>query len=166
MRGRSDPDDPRPHTPPRNTTISPNPTPPERLQVAIVASEYNFDVTLLMLERAKEEIAFLGGTLGPVLKTPGVFDMPLAVDRLLRRPDVDALVALGAVIEGETQHDEVVMQQAARKLADLSVQHGKPVGLGITGPGETRLQAQDRIENAAQAVRAVVKMVRRLRDLG
>ncbi|MHB1932375.1 MAG: 6,7-dimethyl-8-ribityllumazine synthase [Thermoplasmata archaeon] len=146
--------------------MSPNPTPPERLQVAIVASEYNFDVTLLMLERAKEEIAFLGGTLGPVLKTPGVFDMPLAVDRLLRRPDVDALVALGAVIEGETQHDEVVMQQAARKLADLSVQHGKPVGLGITGPGETRLQAQDRIENAAQAVRAVVKMVRRLRDLG
>ncbi|MFG1530056.1 MAG: 6,7-dimethyl-8-ribityllumazine synthase [Thermoplasmata archaeon] len=146
--------------------MSPNPPPPERLQVAIVASEYNFDVTLLMLERAKEEIGFLGGTLGPVLKTPGVFDMPLAVDRLLRRPDVDALVALGAVIEGETQHDEVVMQQAARKLADLSVQHGKPVGLGITGPGETRLQAQDRIENAAQAVRAVVKMVRRLRDLG
>ncbi|EQD48896.1 6,7-dimethyl-8-ribityllumazine synthase, partial [mine drainage metagenome] len=136
------------------------------LQVAIVASEYNFDVTLLMVERAKEEIEFLGGTLGPVFKTPGVFDMPLAVDRLLARPDVDALVALGAVIEGETQHDEVVMQQAARKLADLSVQHGKPVGLGITGPGETRLQAQDRIENAAQAVRAVVKMVRRLRDLG
>jgi 6,7-dimethyl-8-ribityllumazine synthase len=139
---------------------------PESVRVAIVASEYNFDVTLLMLERAKEEIAFLGGTMGPLLKTPGVFDMPLAVDRLLARDDVDALVALGAVIEGETQHDEVVMQQAARKLADLSVQHGKPVGLGITGPGETRLQAQDRIENAAQAVRAVVKMVRRLRDLG
>ncbi len=146
--------------------MSPNQTPRESLQVAIVASEYNFDVTLLMLERAKEEIAFLGAALGPVLKTPGVFDMPLAVDQLLRRPEVDALVALGAVIEGETQHDEVVMQQAARKLADLSVQHGKPVGLGITGPGETRLQAQDRIENAAQAVRAVVKMVRRLRDLG
>ena len=133
--------------------------------VAIVASEFNYDVTLLMLERAKEEVEFLGATLGPVMKTPGVWDMPLAAKVLLGRDDVDALVALGAVIEGETNHDEVVMNQAARKLTDLSVEFGKPVGLGISGPGETRLQAQDRVENAGNAVRAVVKMVRRLREL-
>jgi 6,7-dimethyl-8-ribityllumazine synthase len=136
------------------------------IRVAIVASEYNFDVTLLMLERAKEEVEFLGATLGPVVKTPGVYDMPLAVKVLYGRRDVDAVVALGAVIEGETGHDEVVMNQAARKLTDLSVEYGKPLGLGISGPGETRLQAQDRIENAGNAVRAVVKMVRRLRELG
>jgi 6,7-dimethyl-8-ribityllumazine synthase len=136
------------------------------VRVAIVASEYNFDVTLLMLERAKEEVEFLGAKLGPVVKTPGVYDMPLAVKVLFGRSDVDAVVALGAVIEGETGHDEVVMNQAARKLTDLSVEFGKPLGLGISGPGETRLQAQDRIENAGSAVRAVVKMVRRLRDLG
>ncbi len=135
------------------------------LRVAIAVSEFNFDVTLLMLERAKEEVTFLGASLGPVVKTPGVFDIPLAAKRLLARPDVDAVVALGAVIEGETHHDEVVMQQAARKLADLAVDSGKPVGLGISGPGETRLQAQDRIENAANAVRAVVKMLQRLREL-
>jgi 6,7-dimethyl-8-ribityllumazine synthase len=135
------------------------------VRVAIVASEFNYDVTLLMLERAKEEVDFLGASLGPVFKTPGVYDVPLAAQALLRRKDVDAVVALGAVIEGETDHDEVVMNQAARKLADLAVEHGKPVGLGISGPGETRLQAQDRIENAANAVRAVVKMVRRLREL-
>ena len=137
----------------------------EKATIAIAVSEFNYDVTLLMLERAKEEVEFLGATLGPVVKTPGVFDMPLAVKVLYGRPDVDAVVALGAVIEGETQHDEVVMNQAARKLTDLSVEHGKPLGLGISGPGETRLQAQDRIENAATAVRAVVKMVRRLREL-
>jgi 6,7-dimethyl-8-ribityllumazine synthase len=135
------------------------------IRVAIVASEFNYDVTFLMLERAKEEIDFLGATLGPVVKTPGVYDVPLAVKVLFGRSDVDAAVALGAVIEGETDHDEVVMHQAARKLVDLSVEYGKPVGLGISGPGETRLQAQDRIENAGNAVRAVVKMVRRLRDL-
>jgi len=133
--------------------------------VAIVVSEFNYDVTLLMLERAKEEVSFLGATLGPVVKTPGVFDMPLAAKVLYEKDDVDAVVALGAVIEGETQHDEVVMNQAARKLTDLSVEYEKPIGLGISGPGETRLQAQDRIENAGNAVRAVVKMVRRLRDL-
>ena len=134
--------------------------------VAIVASEYNFDITHMMLERAKEEVDFLGASLGPVVKTPGVYDIPLAVKVLFGRPDVDAVVALGAVIEGETGHDEVVMNQAARKLTDLSVEFGKPLGLGISGPGETRLQAQDRIENAGNAVRAVVKMVRRLRELG
>ncbi|MEM0128544.1 MAG: 6,7-dimethyl-8-ribityllumazine synthase [Thermoplasmata archaeon] len=139
--------------------------PGEGIRVAIAASEYNFDVTFAMLERAKEEIAFLGATLGPVVKTPGVYDLPLATRVLLSRRDVDAVVALGAVIEGETQHDEVVMQQAARKLADLAVDLGKPVGLGISGPGETRLQAQDRIENAGHAVRAAVKMVRRLREI-
>ncbi|MCI4338861.1 MAG: 6,7-dimethyl-8-ribityllumazine synthase [Thermoplasmata archaeon] len=134
--------------------------------VAIVASEYNYDITLMMLERAKEEVDFLGATLGPVVKTPGVYDMPLAVKVLFGRSEVDAVVALGAVIEGETNHDEVVMNQAARKLTDLSVEFGKPLGLGISGPGETRLQAQDRIENAGNAVRAVVKMTRRLRELG
>jgi len=136
-----------------------------RIRIGIAVSEFNFDVTLLMLERAKEEVAFLGATLGPVVKTPGVFDIPLAARALLARSDVDAIVALGAVIEGETGHDEVVMQQATRKLADLAVESGKPVGLGISGPGETRLQAQDRIENAANAVRAVVKMVGRLREV-
>jgi 6,7-dimethyl-8-ribityllumazine synthase len=135
------------------------------VRVALVASEFNYDVTFLMVERAKEEVDFLGASLGPVVKTPGVYDIPLAVSALFRRKDVDAVVALGAVIEGETNHDEVVMNQAARKLADLSVEHGKPLGLGISGPGETRLQAQDRIENAANAVRAVIKMVRRLREI-
>ncbi len=135
------------------------------VRLALVGSEYNFDITQMMLERAREEATFLGATVGPVVKTPGVYDMPLMVQRLLQRKDVDAVVAVGAVIEGETGHDDVVMNQAARKLIDLSVEYGKPVSLGISGPGETRLQAQDRIENAANAVRAAVKMTQRLREL-
>jgi len=135
------------------------------IRVALVASEFNYDVTMMMLERAREEIVFLGARVGPVVKTPGVYDMPLAVKLLFDRSDVDAVVTLGAVIEGETDHDQVVMNQAARKLTDLSVEYEKPLGLGISGPGETRLQAQDRIENAANAVRAVVKMVRRMEEI-
>ncbi|MGI0151868.1 MAG: 6,7-dimethyl-8-ribityllumazine synthase, partial [Thermoplasmata archaeon] len=129
------------------------------VKVALVASEFNFDVSTMMLERAREEVEFLGAQVGPVVRTPGVYDMPLAVKALFDRTDVDAVVVVGAVIEGETGHDAVVMNQAARKLVDLSVEYGRPVGLGVSGPGETRLQAQDRIENAAAAVRAVVKMV-------
>jgi 6,7-dimethyl-8-ribityllumazine synthase len=135
------------------------------VRIAIVGSEFNYDITTVMIERAREEIDFLGAELGPVVKTPGVYDMPIAVQALMGRKDVDAVVTLGAVIEGETNHDEVIMNQAARKLTDLSVEFSKPLGLGISGPGETRLQAQDRIENAAAAVRSVVKMVRRLREI-
>ena len=135
------------------------------IRIALVGSEFNYDITTVMLERAREEVEFLGAILGPVVKTPGVYDMPLAVRALMERKDVDAVVTLGAVIEGETSHDEVIMNQAARKLTDLAVEYGKPLGLGISGPGETRLQAQDRIENAAGAVRSVVKMVRRLREI-
>jgi len=135
------------------------------IRIAIVGSEFNYDITMMMIERAREEIDFLGAELGPVVKTPGVYDMPIAVQALMSRKDVDAVVTLGAVIEGETSHDEVIMNQAARKLTDLSVEFSKPLGLGISGPGETRLQAQDRIENAAAAVRSVVKMVGRLREI-
>src|SRR4029077_17395819 len=95
--------------------------------VALVASEFNYDVTMMMLERAREEVEFLGAKLGPVVKTPGVYDMPLAVKLLFDRSDVDAVVTLGAVIEGETDHDQVVMNQAARKLTALSVEFGKPI---------------------------------------
>ena len=69
-------------------------------------------------------------------------------------------VALGAVIEGETDHDEIVIQHAARKIIDISLENDKPVGLGITGPGMSRNQAQARIENAKSAVEACVKLIR------
>ncbi|MEK6976996.1 MAG: 6,7-dimethyl-8-ribityllumazine synthase, partial [Candidatus Hydrothermarchaeota archaeon] len=85
--------------------------------------------------------------------------------RLLEKKDVGGVVTLGAVIEGETKHDEIVIQQAARKIVDLSIEYNKPVSLGIAGPGLSRLQAHERVEYAKRAVEAVVKMARRLEEL-
>ncbi len=135
----------------------------EEIKIGIVVSEFHYDITMMMLERAKEHAEFLGAKVEKVIKVPGVFDMPLAIKMLLQDMNIDGVVALGAVIEGETEHDEVVMQQAARKIVDLAVQYEKPVGLGITGPGMTRLQAEERIDRAKQAVEAVVKMYKRLK---
>ncbi len=137
----------------------------DKINLGIVVSEYNYDITMMMLERAKEHAEFLGAEVKYVLKAPGTFDIPLLVRKLLEKNDVDAVVTLGAVIEGETEHDEIVMQNAARKIEDLSVEFGKPVTLGISGPGESRLQAEARIEKARDAVEAAVKLVRRLRDI-
>jgi 6,7-dimethyl-8-ribityllumazine synthase len=141
-----------------------------RVRLAFVVSKFNFDITYLMLQRALSHAELLGAEVKVVVKVPGAFEIPAAAAKLLKRDDVDAVVTLGAVIQGETKHDEVVAHQTARKLLDLSVQFGKPVSLGIIGPGATRAQAHERVdEYAKRAVEAAVEAsskLRRLDELG
>ena len=134
-----------------------------KIRIGAVVSEFNYDITMMMMERAKEHAQFLGAEITQTIKVPGVFDMGLGIKKLLERKDIDGVIAIGAVIEGETEHDEIVIQHASRKIADLSIEYNKPIGLGISGPGMTRLQAQERIERAKGAVEAVVKMHKRLK---
>ncbi len=131
-------------------------------KIGLVAAEFNYEVTMLMIERAKAEAEFLGVKIVKEIKVPGVFEIPLAVKRMLEKDDVDAVITIGAVITGETKHDEVVVAQASRKVMDLGLEYDKPVGFGITGPGMTELQAMDRIEKGRDVVDAVVKMLQRL----
>ena len=136
----------------------------EKVKLAFVVAEFNYDITHMMLQRAKSHAEFLGAEVVDVIWTPGSFDMPLAIEKLLQKEDVDAVVTLGCVIQGETKHDEVVAQHSARKIMDLSLQYGKPVALGVSGPGETYLQAKQRIDGyAKRSVEAAVKMVKRLK---
>lgn len=137
----------------------------KNMKIGIVVSEFNFDITMMMLERAKEHARFLGANVEKVVNVPGVFDIPLAVKKLLEKKEIDGVVTLGAVIEGETEHDEIVIQHAARKITDLALEYSKPVSLGITGPGMSRLQAEERIERAKDAVESVVKMHRRMKEI-
>jgi len=135
----------------------------QKIRIGAVVSEFNYDITNVMLERAKEHAKFLDAEITNTVQVPGVFDMGLAVKKLLENKNIDGVIALGAVIEGETEHDDIVIQHAARKIADLAIEYNKPVGLGITGPGMTRLQAEKRIERAKGAVETVVKMHKRLK---
>ena len=133
------------------------------VKLGLVTSEFHWDICGPMLDFAKRHAAFLEAQVVAEVLVPGVFEIPLAAKKLLGRQDVDAVVALGAVIEGETKHDEIVMQHASRKLIDLSLDYSKPVALGISGPGMTRLQAQERVnEFARRAVEAAVKTTKRL----
>ncbi len=138
----------------------------EVIRLAIVVAEFNYDVTRLMLERALEYARFLGAQVTYIVKAPGAYDMPILVRELLGKDDVDAVVTLGAIITGATKHDEVIAHQVARKLMDLALEFGKPVTLGISGPGMNRLQAFERVDDyARRAVEAAVKLVRRLKKL-
>lgn len=136
------------------------------INLAIVVSEFNSEVTFKMLERAKSHAEKVNAKISHVLYVPGAFDMPLAVESLLKKRSVDAVVTLGAVIKGDTRHDDIVAENAARLIADLSLKYGKPVALGITGPGMTVNQAIERAGPVpARAVEAAANMVIRLRKL-
>lgn len=129
------------------------------MRISIVVAEFNYDVTSRMYEVAKERAAALDLEIVHTAWVPGVFDMPVVADALLRRDDVDGVAALGAVIKGQTKHDEIIAHSTARALADLSVKHGKPVSLGITGPGMQERHAFARIRPVAErAMEALLKI--------
>jgi len=136
------------------------------VKLAIVVAEFNYDVTQLMLQKALDHARFLGAEVTYVVKAPGVFDVPALLADVVRKDDVDAVAVLGAVIQGATRHDELVANQAARKILDISVDSGKPVALGVIGPGANRMQALERVEEyARRAIEAAVKMAKRRRAL-
>jgi len=136
------------------------------LNIAIVVSEFNNEITSKMLEVALEKAKNLKLNIKYTCKVPGVFDMPIVIDSLLKKKDIDAVVTLGAVIKGQTKHDELITNTAVRVITDLSIKYQKPVTLGITGPGMSERQAQARIRPVAErAVEAAEKIVDQLRKI-
>lgn len=137
-----------------------------KIKIAIVVSEFNRSITFQMLDTAKSQAQKVNADIKYVCYVPGSFDMPLILEELLKKRDVDAVVTLGAVIKGETRHDEIVAENAARLIADLSLKHGKPVALGITGPNITIEQARNRVRVVPiRAVNAAVNMAIRIKRL-
>lgn len=128
-----------------------------------MVSEFNYKVTSKMLEVALEKAKLLKLNVKYTCKVPGVFDMPLVVETLLEKKNVDAVITIGAVIKGQTKHDEVIANVTASRLSKLSLKHKKPVLLGITGPGMSERQANARIRPVAErAVEAALKISKEL----
>ena len=136
------------------------------MNIAIVASEFNEQVTSRMLSVAEEKAKLLKLDVKYICKVPGAFDIPLLVDALLQKKNVDAVVTLGAIIKGKTKHDEVIANSITNKLSELSIKYQKPVSLGISGPGMQERQAYARIRPVAErAVEAVVKISKELKRI-
>jgi 6,7-dimethyl-8-ribityllumazine synthase len=138
----------------------------KKIRIGIVASEFNRKITSEMLQKAQIHARKINAHIKYVCYVPGSFDMPLMLEQLLKKKDVDAAVALGAVIKGETGHDNIVAENAARLIADLSLKHGKPIALGISGPDMTFEQALARAKIVPlRAVSAAVSMAMRIKKL-
>jgi len=131
-----------------------------------VVTEFNHKITSRMLDVALEKAKSLKLKVKYTCKVPGAYDMPIIVDSLLQKKDVDAVVTLGAIIKGQTKHDEIIANSTAKSLTELSIKHQKPVALGITGPGMQERHAYARIRPVAErAVEAVVKIADELKRI-
>ncbi len=92
--------------------------------------------------------------------------MPIIVDALLKKKDVDGVVTLGAIIKGQTKHDEVISHVDAKSLSELSIKYQKHVSLVISGPGMQERHAYARIRPVAErAVEAVLKIFEELQRI-
>jgi len=136
------------------------------MNIAIVVSEFNDEITSKMLDVAVEKAKDLKLNIKFTCRVPGVFDMPIVIDSLLKKKEIDAVVTLGAVIKGQTKHDELITNATVRAITELSIKYQKPVTLGITGPGMSDRQAQARIRPVAErAVEAAEKIAEQLRKI-
>jgi 6,7-dimethyl-8-ribityllumazine synthase len=103
------------------------------IRVAIVAARFNDFVVERLVQGAVDALLRHGATEKnlEIVRVPGAFDMPLVLRRLAASKRYDALVALGAVIKGETAHFDIVAGESAAGIARAALDSGVPVGFGV-----------------------------------
>ncbi|MCL9817576.1 6,7-dimethyl-8-ribityllumazine synthase [Natronocalculus amylovorans] len=127
--------------------------------LGLVVAQFNASVTEEMQVAAERAAAERNAEIVETIPIPGVYDSPLAADRLARRSDVEAVAVIGAIVEGDTDHDRVIADATAQALTELSLDRDKPVTFGVSGPGMSGAEARERIEKGAEAVNAAIDMV-------
>lgn len=137
--------------------------PNEKTGLAFVVSRFNEEITGRMQQKALE-IAEARGAVAKVTTVPGVYDTPLVVNKILMDKKVHAVVVLGAVVKGDTAHDEVIAKDVAKRLGELSLEFRKPVTLGIIGHDASWEEAEKRAEEYAErATNAALELIETLR---
>ena len=126
------------------------------MRLGIVASRFNQEITAELLKRARDEARKLGIEFDEH-SVPGALEIPLALQWMAQSGRYDALVAVGAVIRGDTYHFEVVCNESARGVMDVALEFGLPVANGILTTDD-EAQANARLDKGAEAVRVAVEM--------
>ena len=130
-----------------------------RRAVGIVISRYNGEITNRLLERALAELEEVGVPRDAimVMPVPGAFELPLAAMALAKTRRYACIVALGCVIRGETPHFDLIAHESASGLQLAAIETGVPVAFGVLTV-DSRKQAEERIDRAADAVRSALEM--------
>jgi 6,7-dimethyl-8-ribityllumazine synthase len=127
--------------------------------VGVVVSRFNGGVTNLMLRNALDALIEAGVSQDgiTVMPVPGAFELPLAAMALAKTRRYAAIVALGAIVRGDTPHFEFVAAECASGLQLAGIETGVPVAFGVLTV-ETVEQAEARVGKAAEAVRSALEM--------
>ena len=104
-------------------------SPPRR--IGIVCAQFNEPITRPMREAAVKVLGDAGVTDIPIIEVPGALEIPVAALALIQRAGCDGVVAIGAVIKGETDHYEFVAGEATRGIGEVALRTGKPVGNAV-----------------------------------
>ncbi len=116
-------------------------------RIAIAVAQFNPTITGMLLEGTRQTLADAGvaDTHVQVFEVPGAWELPLASQRLARSGRFDAIIALGAVVRGETAHFDFISAECARGLLQVSLESGLPVAFGVLTPdnGEQALERAD-----------------------
>lgn len=142
----------------------------EGLRLAIVASRFNDEIVSGLIEGATECIATHDGEIEgvPLVRVPGAFELPAAVARLARSGRYDALIAVGALVRGETPHFDFISMQVTLELSRVAVDTGVPVAFGVITCNDMK-QARERIAPNAnkgyEAALAAIEMAGLFRAL-
>ncbi len=126
------------------------------MNIAIVCGSFHKTEVSKMLEWASDEASQQGLTLTDIVWVPGAMEVPLALNRLLARDDIQGAACLGIIEKGHTQHGLAMGQSVMQSIIDLQLTWDKPVGLGIIGPGAEPEHIGPRLEPHARAAVAAI----------
>ena len=130
--------------------------------LGLVVARFNAPITERMEDAAREAAGEAGLDVAETVRVPGSYDAPLAADRLARREGIDAVAVVGAIVTGDTDHDQVIGRAVANNLSRVSVERDTPVTFGVSGPGMSGAEARERIDKGAEAVDAAADLVEAL----
>lgn len=138
----------------------------EGLVIGVVVSRFNEAVVDALLAHCVRGLRELGVRDEDivVVSVPGALEIPLALQAMAQTDRYDALVALGAVIRGETFHFEIVSEQSAAGIQRVQLDTGVPVANGVLTTN-TDEQAEARLEKGAEAARVAIEMANLLRAI-
>ena len=111
----------------------------------IVWSEWNHEITQALYKGAYDTLIKYGAKPENIISktVPGSFELVLGAQRLIQMTDIDAVICLGCVIQGETKHFDFICNAIANGITDLNIKHNKPVIFGVLTPDNMQ-QAIDR----------------------
>ncbi|WP_062307914.1 6,7-dimethyl-8-ribityllumazine synthase [Polynucleobacter sinensis] len=130
------------------------------LRVGIVQARFNEEHCVALTTACIEELIKLGVAQSDIklVTVPGALEIPFALQKLAQTGEFDGLVALGAVIRGETYHFELVSNESAAGITRISIESGLPIANGVL-TCDTDEQAQVRVQvKGADCAKAVVEM--------